>query len=75
MSPILLFGQEKLTLSDILMSGLFTPIESMPAWAQVLTDFNPIKYFVEVIRIVMLKGSSFQDILPQIIKQVFILYS
>jgi len=52
----------------ILMSGLFTPIESMPKWAQVLTDFNPIKYFVEVMRMVMLKGSSFQDILPQIIK-------
>jgi len=52
----------------ILMSGLFTPIESMPKWAQILTDFNPIKYFVEVMRMVMLKGSSFQDILPQIIK-------
>tara|TARA_R110000868_G_scaffold129507_1_gene338458 strand:- start:556 stop:1680 length:1125 start_codon:yes stop_codon:yes gene_type:complete len=52
----------------ILMSGLFTPIESMPKWAQVLTDFNPIKYFVEVMRMVMLKGSSFQDILPQMIK-------
>jgi len=32
----------------ILMSGLFTPIESMPEWAQFLTEFNPIKYFVEV---------------------------
>jgi ABC-2 type transport system permease protein len=52
----------------ILMSGLFTPIESMPKWAQILTDFNPIKYFVEVMRMVMLKGSSFQDILPQLIK-------
>ena len=52
----------------ILMSGLFTPIESMPKWAQVLTDFNPIKYFVEVMRMVMLKGSSLQDVLPQFIK-------
>ena len=52
----------------ILMSGLFTPIESMPPWAQFLTDFNPIKYYVEVMRMVMLKGSSFIDILPQLIK-------
>lgn len=52
----------------ILMSGLFTPIESMPRWAQVLTEFNPIKYFVEVIRMVMLKGSGFLDVLPQILK-------
>ncbi|MFT6970003.1 MAG: ABC-2 type transport system permease protein [Roseivirga sp.] len=54
----------------ILMSGLFTPIESMPRWAQVLTDFNPIKYFVEVMRMVMLKGSTFEDILPQLIKTI-----
>ncbi|MDP2089680.1 MAG: ABC transporter permease [Flavobacteriaceae bacterium] len=52
----------------ILMSGLFTPIESMPPWAQFLTEFNPIKYFVEVMRMVMLKGASYTDILPQLIK-------
>ncbi|MGB5387351.1 MAG: ABC transporter permease, partial [Eudoraea sp.] len=52
----------------ILMSGLFTPIESMPQWAQLITEFNPIKYFVEVMRMVMLKGSSFADIIPQFLK-------
>ncbi|MGW8123857.1 ABC transporter permease [Roseivirga echinicomitans] len=52
----------------ILMSGLFTPIESMPEWAQRITDLNPIKYFVEVMRMVMLKGSSFADIMPQFLK-------
>ncbi len=52
----------------ILMSGLFTPIESMPKWAQLITEFNPIKYYVEVMRMVMLKGSGFLDILPQLIK-------
>ncbi len=52
----------------ILMSGLFTPIESMPKWAQVITEFNPIKYFVEVMRMVMLKGSGFTDIIPQLSK-------
>jgi ABC-2 type transport system permease protein len=46
----------------ILMSGLFTPIESMPKWAQNITLFNPIRYFVEIIRMVMLKGASFSDI-------------
>lgn len=52
----------------ILMSGLFTPIESMPKWAQLITEFNPIKYYVEVMRMVMLKGSGLMDILPQLIK-------
>ncbi len=43
----------------ILMSGLFTPIESMPDWAQQITKFNPIAYFVDFMRSVMLKGSGF----------------
>ena len=51
----------------ILMSGLFTPIESMPEWAQNITLINPIRYFVEVMRMVMLKGSSFSDIIPQFV--------
>ena len=52
----------------ILMSGLFTPIESMPVWAQNLTEFNPIKYYVEVMRMVMLKGAVLADIYPQLAK-------
>lgn len=50
----------------ILMSGLFTPIESMPVWAQNLTLFNPIRYYVDVIRLVMLKGSGISNILVHI---------
>lgn len=46
----------------VLMSGLFTPIESMPSWAQKITWFNPIAYFVEVMRMVLLKGSSLIEV-------------
>lgn len=46
----------------ILMSGLFTPIESMPGWAQKITLVNPVRYFVEVIRMVLLKGSGFYEV-------------
>ncbi len=49
----------------ILMSGLFTPIESMPVWAQRIADFNPIKYYIDVIRLVMLKGSTFVNVSKQ----------
>jgi len=45
-----------------LLSGLFTPISSMPGWAQTITLFNPVRYFVEVMRMIYLKGSSFSDI-------------
>jgi ABC-2 type transport system permease protein len=46
----------------ILMSGLFTSIESMPVWAQNLDRINPIAYFIRIMRMVMLKGSNFYDI-------------
>ncbi|UOK41997.1 MULTISPECIES: ABC transporter permease [Flavobacterium] len=46
----------------ILMSGLFTPVQSMPEWAQLITTFNPLKYFMQVMRMVYLKGSGFSDL-------------
>lgn len=46
----------------ILMSGLFTAVENMPVWAQKLTLLNPIAYFIEVIRLVLLKGSEFRHV-------------
>ncbi len=50
-----------------LMGGLFTPIDSMPAWAKVITDVIPISYFIKVMRMIVIKGSHFQDILPHIL--------
>lgn len=49
----------------ILMSGLFTPIHSMPQWAQYIAALNPLKYFVEVMRTIYLRGGGFADLLPQ----------
>jgi ABC-2 type transport system permease protein len=46
----------------ILMSGLFTSIESMPLWAQRLDTLNPLMYFIRIMRMVLLKGSTFADI-------------
>lgn len=46
----------------LLMSGLFTPVENMPQWAQKITLINPIMYIVRVIRSVLLKGSGFTEI-------------
>lgn len=46
----------------ILMSGLFTPVESMPDWAQKLDYANPLYYFVKIMRSIILKGSNFADI-------------
>ena len=51
----------------MLMSGLFTPINSMPEWAQTITIANPLKYFIQVTRMVYLKGSGFSDLIMQFI--------
>ncbi|MBE0649267.1 MAG: ABC transporter permease [Bacteroidales bacterium] len=45
----------------ILMSGLFTPLESMPIWAQKIDLLNPVAYFIKINRMIMLKGASFSD--------------
>ena len=52
----------------ILMGGLFTPIESMPAWARIIARFNPVSYMIDVMRMVILKGSGWKDIFPQLWK-------
>lgn len=50
----------------MLMSGLFTPVHSMPRWAQAITVVNPLKYFIQVTRSIYLKGSSWSDLIAQL---------
>lgn len=46
----------------MLMSGLFTSIDGMPEWAKWIANCNPVTYFIDVMRMVVLKGSGFKDI-------------
>lgn len=48
----------------ILMSGLFTPTESMTEWAKYIAYANPVTYGVDGIRLIMLKNSGVRDLLP-----------
>lgn len=50
----------------ILMSGIFTPFESMPQWAQDFDEINPVAHLIKINRMVMLKGSSIADISHEI---------
>lgn len=45
-----------------LMSGLMTPIDSMPQWAQYITYVIPPRYFIEIMRSVYLKGTTFIEL-------------
>jgi ABC-2 type transport system permease protein len=51
----------------ILMGGIFTPVESMPQWAQTVDRLNPIFYFMKVMRMVVLKGSGFFDLIEEFV--------
>jgi ABC-type multidrug transport system permease subunit len=42
----------------LLMSGLFTPVESMPHWVQVAAEFNPVRHFVSISRAILIKGAG-----------------
>lgn len=44
------------------MGGLFTPISSMPHWAQSMTYLVPTRYFIEIMRSIYLKGAEISDL-------------
>lgn len=50
-------------LTFVFMSGLYTPVENMPGWAQMLSNFSPLKYIIKVFRLVYLKGSTASELL------------
>jgi len=49
-------------LTFIFLSGLYTPVENMPVWAQRISDFSPLKYIIQVLRMIYLKGSSVTEL-------------
>ena len=51
----------------IFLSGLYTPISSMPQWTQVMSFFSPLRYMIEALRSIYLKGSSFIDLWHQFV--------
>ncbi|MDD3859668.1 MAG: ABC transporter permease [Bacteroidales bacterium] len=54
----------------ILMSGIFTSVESMPDWAQTVNKINPLYYFMRILRSVILKGSTIADLIQEFLALV-----
>jgi len=46
----------------ILLGGLFTSTDSMPEWAKLVSELNPVTYLIDVMRMIILKGSGFADV-------------
>jgi len=51
----------------ILMGGIFTPVDSMPHWAQTINEANPVYHFMRIMRMVVLKGSEFPNLIHEFI--------
>jgi len=54
----------------MLLSGIFSPIESMPKAIKYITVLNPLKYFVRAVRGILLKGNDFLILWPQVLALV-----
>ena len=50
----------------LLLSGLFTPVHSMPTWAQTLTWIVPVRHYIDAARSVFIRGTTISGILPQL---------
>jgi ABC-2 type transport system permease protein len=51
----------------LLLSGFSFPIRNMPVAAQYLTMLNPVRYFMEIVRGIFLKGIGFEFLWPQVV--------
>lgn len=47
----------------LLMSGLFTPIDSMAPWVRAVSEVNPVRHFVTISRAILMKGAGLAEIL------------
>lgn len=54
-------------LPSILLSGFMFPFLGMPHWAQWIGNILPLTHFVVIVRSILLKGSSFIDVWPQVL--------
>lgn len=50
-----------------LLSGIMTPIQSMPGWLRPLTVVNPLRHYAEVVRGSFLRGAGFAELSTQLV--------
>ncbi len=57
-----LMGAFFIIIPAFLLSGMMTPIEAMPGWVQPITWLNPVCYYIEILRSILLRGATLADI-------------
>ena len=53
-------------LPSMLLSGFMFPFRGMPGWAQAIGEVLPLTHFLRVVRGILLKGSGWVDIAPNV---------
>jgi ABC-2 type transport system permease protein len=67
-----MFLSYAINLVYLLMSGLFTPVQSMPGWAQWVAEASPVKHFIVIMRSVLVKGADLAAIrVPLLVLTVY----
>jgi ABC-2 type transport system permease protein len=59
-------------LPAIMLSGFIFPIANMPRIIQLVTYLDPLRYYLEIIRGIFLKGSGLKDLWPQTLALAFL---
>jgi ABC-2 type transport system permease protein len=54
-------------LPNILLSGFMFPFEAMPRPAQWLSQALPLTHFLRIVRGIVLKGSTFDELRPELV--------
>lgn len=54
-------------LPSLLLSGFMFPFRGMPEWAQAIGSVLPLTHFLRIVRGIILKGSTWPDIAPEMI--------
>lgn len=49
-----------------LLSGIMTPVRSMPSWLEPLTRINPLRHYAEILRAVLLRGAPARELVLQL---------
>jgi ABC-2 type transport system permease protein len=49
-----------------LLSGIMTPVRSMPGWLSPVTALNPLRHYAEILRGVLLRGASARELAAQL---------
>jgi ABC-2 type transport system permease protein len=53
-------------LPSLLLSGFMFPYRGMPTWAQMLGEIFPLTHFLRIVRGILLKGSGWPEISPEV---------